>query len=249
MTVKAIEQITHLVRKVLFTPVTTRTVEQYQRIALFQEFIKPKYAVTSNGGNILIHGVPDSDWNRHVRRLIQHESLPLNDILEQFNQITRESWFVSGRIADDLFYYCIVKRELLPEQDILFLGRWAKKSGWHLSIQGRKVYLVPEMVSKGKALQYIREREQVTRIVAAGDSLLDLDMLLYADYALVPPHGEIYRSVCEGLLTGLKLNFTVTAGIHSSEEILERAADYLSDSYLPLFDNSKVEFIKKKDFN
>lgn len=225
MTNQAIEQLTQLFTQILFVPVTTRTIEQYRRITIFQKLV-PKYAVTSNGGNILIDGLPDQDWNRHIRQLLQHECMPIKDIIARFNQLKQESWFMSGRIADELFYYAVVNRELMPVEDITFYGQWAKKQGWHLSIQGRKIYLVPAIVNKGNALKYIQDREQSAKLVAAGDSLLDLDMLLLADYPLVPPHGEIYRSICEGLLSRSKLNFTKETGIRSSEEILERVADY-----------------------
>ncbi len=226
MTKRAIVQLRKLVRKVLFIPVTTRTIEQYRRIVIFQEMIIPKYAVTSNGGNILIQGQPDLEWNRRVRESVRQGCLPLTEILENFNKLKQAEWFLTDRIADDLFYYCVVKREKIPEPEIAAFGQWAKEGGWHLSIQNRKIYFVPAMVSKVKAINYIRGREQISGLVAAGDSLLDLDMLQSADFALAPPHGEIYRLFTQGGLEGLKLNFTKATGILSSEEILDEVLCY-----------------------
>ena len=48
-----------LMTELIFIPVTTRTMQQYNRIHLISQMLKPTYAVTSNGGNILIDGQPD----------------------------------------------------------------------------------------------------------------------------------------------------------------------------------------------
>lgn len=226
MTNRAILLLRQLAERVIFIPVTTRTIEQYQRIVIFQEMIKPKYAVTSNGGNILIYGEPDLEWNSQVRESVQQGCLPLAEVLEHFSKLKHSEWFLSGKIADDLFYYCVVNRDKIPEQEIISFGQWAKEKGWHISTQGRKIYFVPVMVSKRKAIAYIQQREQSSRFVAAGDSLLDLDMLQAADYALVPPHGEIYRLFSRGELIGSELYFTKALGILSSEEILDQVLRY-----------------------
>lgn len=51
-----------------FIPVTTRTIEQFQRITLFQNEIIPEYAITSNGGNILHNGKQDVTWNKEIKK-------------------------------------------------------------------------------------------------------------------------------------------------------------------------------------
>ena len=45
----------------LVVPATTRTIAQYHRIELPGSPFR--YAVTSNGGNILVDSVPDPDWS------------------------------------------------------------------------------------------------------------------------------------------------------------------------------------------
>lgn len=46
-------------------PVTTRSIEQYRRIR-FPEGFSPEYALTDNGGTLLVNGVPDPDWARRT---------------------------------------------------------------------------------------------------------------------------------------------------------------------------------------
>ena len=49
-----------LMEKLLFVPVTTRTLEQYQRIQL--GISMPSYALVCNGGILLKDGEPDRCW-------------------------------------------------------------------------------------------------------------------------------------------------------------------------------------------
>src|SRR5690348_3965768 len=59
MSAYALERLQSLPQDIVFMPVTTRTVEQYRRIHIFQNECIPKYAVTSNGGNIIVDGQVD----------------------------------------------------------------------------------------------------------------------------------------------------------------------------------------------
>lgn len=54
-------------------PVTTRSIEQYRRIR-FPEGFSPEYALTDNGGTLLVNGVPDPEWARRTMRLVQESS-------------------------------------------------------------------------------------------------------------------------------------------------------------------------------
>ena len=79
-----------------FIPVTTRTIEQFQRITLFQNEIIPEYAITSNGGNILHNGKQDVTWNKEIKR-ISVECIERNDILKEFEQIAHKDWVISQK--------------------------------------------------------------------------------------------------------------------------------------------------------
>ena len=60
-----------------------------------------------------------------------------------------------------------------------------------MSLQGRKVYAVPEPLTKSAAAREVLRRCGGGMLLAAGDSLLDADLLEAADAAIRPAHGEL----------------------------------------------------------
>lgn len=222
MTQNALNALKEIARKVLFVPVTTRTKLQYQRINFLGYDITHQYAVTSNGGRIFSKGREDEEWAQLVSTG-RDNCLAAEDLIYQFNKIKHPSWVIndSGKLADDLFYYCLIDREKIPVTELAAFKIWASENNWELSVQGRKLYLVPLNVNKKAAIQYIQEKEGLSCVVAAGDSLLDLDMLKAADLALAPAHGELYSLHLQGISGLEKIRFTQKSGIEAAEEILE----------------------------
>ena len=227
MTQEALALLKQLSEDLLFIPVTTRTKLQYERINWLQYGINPKYAVTSNGGRVFIEGQEDEDWKSLMRESCKACS-PVDDILQEFSRIRHNVWVKeeSGKIADDLFYYCIVERDKIPMDEVNSFRELILQNGWRMSIQGRKLYLVPQYVDKQKAVAYIKARESGMDLVAAGDSLLDLNMLMSADLALAPSDGELYSAFTEGSLDLSFVHFTKTTGLTSVEEILTMVSEY-----------------------
>jgi hypothetical protein len=58
-------------------------------------------------------------------------------------------------------------------------------------LQGRKFYWVPAALTKAAAVAEIVDRGGVEVVLAAGDALLDSDLLEYADLGVFPSHGEL----------------------------------------------------------
>ena len=230
MTQNGLNLLQEIARNVLFVPVTTRTKLQYERINFPKYGITHQYAVTSNGGTIFSGGVEDNDWSLRVSEGRDH-CLAAGDLIEQFNKIAHPSWVIkdSGKLADHLFYYCLIERDKIPLAELAAFKLWASENNWELSVQGRKLYLVPLNVNKKAAIQYIKEKEGLRRVVAAGDSLLDLEMLKAADLALAPAHGEIYSLYRQGTSGLEKIRFTHGSGIEAAEEILKVVADVIAD--------------------
>ncbi|QEK11014.1 haloacid dehalogenase [Crassaminicella thermophila] len=221
MTKKAIKRLKKLSEEILFIPVTTRTIEQYRRISLFQEEIRPKYAIVSNGGNILINGEIDYEWNNIIQKKIKEECISFKEVESKFEEIESNQWVINRKVADNLFSYCIIHPEYVPEVLYSFID-WMEDNNWKVSLQGRKLYFVPCCVCKWEATQYIKMRENIDFVASAGDSLLDLPMLKMADYAVVPPHGEIYKKYERTYETIQNITFTEKEGIFAAEEILEK---------------------------
>lgn len=231
MTEMALGKLQHLAQELLFVPVTTRTKLQYQRINFSDYGIFCQYAVTSNGGRIFLNGIEDQDWMRQVSDG-RKNCLVVEDLINRFNEIRHSSWVHqnSGKLADDLFFYCLIEREKIPVTELAAFKLWARDNNWELSIQGRKLYLVPINVNKKAAVQYIRAKEGIDQLVAAGDSLLDFDMLKTADFAVAPAHGELYSLYLQRTAGLEGIRFTEKNGIKAGEEILSYVAGTLSRS-------------------
>jgi len=230
MTQDAISALKEIAQRVLFVPVTTRTNLQYQRINFRDYDIAHHYAVTSNGGRIFYEGREDEDWGQRIITG-RDRCLAAQDLIHKFAEISHASWVIkdSGKLADELFYYCLIEREKIPVTELAAFKIWAKENNWELSVQGRKLYLVPKNVNKNAAILYIKEKEGISRVVAAGDSLLDLDMLNAADLGIAPAHGELYAQYLQGISGLEKIRFTQRIGIEAAEEILDIVAESLSE--------------------
>ncbi|ASS74040.1 hypothetical protein CIG75_02950 [Tumebacillus algifaecis] len=229
--VQALSLLQELSERAMFVPVTTRTIEQYQRIHLFQEQIKPKYAVTSNGGHILIDGVADPNWHDAIRRNLEHSCTPSDQVRRLFHEIATPDWVSAERFCDGLFYAFLIQRDRLPIAEMQGLAAELDALGWDTSVQGRKVYLVPRVVSKRDALVYLQELEGKTVRFASGDSLLDRCMLDVAEHAFVPRHGELYREhQGRSDQAPVVYRFTEGSGALAAVEILQAISDLLNGS-------------------
>jgi hypothetical protein len=135
--------------------------------------------------------VSDPDWRAQVRGALAEGCAPLAEVREHLVRSADPDWLLKERVAEDLFAYLVVDRSLLPEAWVKDLADWAEGRGWTVSLQGRKVYAVPRPLTKSAALAEVVRRTGATGVLAAGDSLLDADLLLASDAAWRPGHGEL----------------------------------------------------------
>ncbi|MGW2107813.1 HAD family hydrolase, partial [Streptomyces sp. NPDC001948] len=177
-----------------------------------------------NGGHLLVDGESDPDWQQQVARRLAEESAPLAEVRAHLLAAADPAWLLKERVAEDLFAYLVVERPLLPEDWVKELGEWALTRGWTVSLQGRKIYAVPGPLTKSAAMTEVARRTGATLTLAAGDSLLDADLLLAADRAWRPAHGELADTGWSAPHTEV----TAERGVAAGEEILRhflRAAD------------------------
>jgi hypothetical protein len=173
----------------VFVPTTTRTRKQYQRINLPGP--PPTYAICANGGHLLVDGVSDPAWHARVTARLADECASLDEVRAHLLASADPAWVRKHRVAEDLFAYLVVERELLPEEWVKELAVWAENRGWTVSLQGRKLYAVPKPLTKSAAMHEVARRAGAELTLAAGDSLLDADLLLAADRGWRPGHGEL----------------------------------------------------------
>lgn len=114
----------------------------------------------------------------------------------------------------------MVERALLPEDWVKELGAWAEERGWTVSLQGRKIYAVPKPLTKSAAVHEVARRTGAELTLAAGDSLLDADLLLAADEGWRPGHGELADSGW----TAPHVDVLDERGVLAGEEIVRRFA-------------------------
>lgn len=218
MTRTAWNVLERLVRHAIFVPVTTRTLQQFRRVNIPGRNLG--YAVTTNGAVLLHDGVPDPAWTEFIRATVKTNCAPLQEVHDCVLGPEKPPAILRGRVAEDVFVYCIVNREELSADYLEDLSGWCQERGWTISLQGRKLYLVPSPVTKEAALAEVRRRLPVDMLVAAGDSKLDAGILQIADVAIRPAHGELDRTAFH--LPHLKV--TSASGIMAGEEVLHLAA-------------------------
>jgi hydroxymethylpyrimidine pyrophosphatase-like HAD family hydrolase len=216
---QALQLLKTLPRDVMFMPVTTRTLAQYERIAVFRTELVPAYAVTSNGGNIIAGGKVNREWNHRIHEQVRRDAAGAEEARSVFGQVLHEDWVLSERFCDELFYAFVIERDRMPLEQVLDQARIMRELGWEVSIQGRKVYLVPAAVNKQTAVEHIRNLTDGGPVVASGDSLLDRCLLDYADFAIAPRHGELYREQLRDLLE-VNYRFTELSGVYAADEIV-----------------------------
>ncbi|MFC9956219.1 HAD family hydrolase [Streptomyces nigra] len=222
MTETAAQLLTDLGDRALFVPTTTRTRKQYQRINLPGP--PPTYAICANGGHLLVDGVSDPDWHAQVTARLAESCAPLAEIQDHLMATASPAWVRKHRVAEDLFAYLVVERELLPEEWVKELAVWAENRGWTVSLQGRKIYAVPKPLTKSAALRELARRTGAELTLAAGDSLLDADLLLAADRGWRPGHGELADTAFTAPAVTALPERGVLAGERILREFLKAAA-------------------------
>ncbi len=178
-----------LKKEYVIIPTTTRTIEQYKRIDLgIGEFT---YALVCNGGVLLINGEQDNEWYEASLQLVNESnselekamSLLTGDVRRKFELRFIEKLFVFTKCNDP---YEVVQN-LKSQLDIELVDVFNN---------GEKVYVVPKKLSKGIAINRLREKLHPEYIIAAGDSEFDVSMVEEADYGIVPP-GFTYMYNCK----------------------------------------------------
>jgi hypothetical protein len=202
-------------------PTTTRTVEQLARVHLPGP--PARYAIAANGGHLLVDGVPDPAWTATVAARLAG-CAPVAEVAAHLAAVSREKFVLNRRTAAEMFVYAVVDRAALPPGWVAELTAWCAPRGWTVSLQGRKVYAVPRPLTKSAAAAEVLARTGGGPLLAAGDSLLDADLLAAADLAIRPAHGELADAGFE--LAHLQV--TATTGVAAGAELLgwlrERAA-------------------------
>ena len=166
-------------KKMLLVPVTTRTVEQYNRIDLGLGILP--YALVCNGGVMLEKGKENKHWYQQSLVSVQSAYAELQKALELLEHDRRRIFEL--RFIRKLFVFtkCIE-----PEAVICTLKKHVDLQFVDVLNNNNKIYVVPKTLRKGESIKRLRHYIEGKKILAAGDSEFDISMLQAADMAFVP---------------------------------------------------------------
>ncbi len=234
MTPESLRRLRELSRRVLFVPTTTRTAEQYERIGF--GIGTPRYALVCNGGVLLHEGKEEKEWYEKSRALTEDCQAGLALAEEYLERDADRSFEV--RNVRGLFVFTKSGR---PEKTAAALQDILDSSGVDVFRNGVKVYAIPKVMSKGRAVKRFREWMARSRsgpapryVIAAGDSGFDLSMAAEADLFFAPEtlkaaescgRAEIFRQGAERIF---------------SDYLLRRVSEIVSESAETSSENPKI---------
>ena len=206
-----------------FVPVTTRSLQQYTRLTLFQYELTPKIAIVANGGVILRNGKIDEVWQQHIYK--RQAALPLlyEQVQEHYSSMFTAPFVRRLYEVDSLFFVLTIEDGKLPEESLLQFRIDLEQFEWTCYLLGRKLYILPCFLTKGAAVQYIKSQTSYDWHVAAGDSMMDLSMLELADTCFIPQHGELKQAKAEHGLPVMK-----ETSSNFSDETLKKIMERMS---------------------
>lgn len=190
MTQETFRLLQKLKERACIVPVTTRSVEQYRRIALGIGSLP--YALVCNGGVLLLHGKKENAWYEKSVELAQESRAELK-AAKRYLELEADRTF-EVRLVEGLFLFtkcrnsqevaARLRRELCPQEAAGCVKQEPQKV--QVFCNGEKVYAVPCGLNKGAAVARLRELAGAQAVFAAGDSAFDLPMLAQADFAAAP---------------------------------------------------------------
>lgn len=193
-----------------FIPITTRTIEQYNRIDFG---FCPKYALTSNGGNLLIDNVIDDEWYKQSKTLISDKE----DLLQKSRETLQNDKHIifDIRFVDNLFIFTKSQNPLYTINNIISN---IDTSDIDVLNNGIKIYVLPKILSKGNAIKRLKKYLNNNSITyCAGDSLFDISMIQSCDKSFIPNNLLPYINKKDNLI------------IHNDNSIF---SDFIIDSLL-----------------
>lgn len=176
MSMTSIKHLAAIARMCLFVPITTRSYAQYQRIT-WPDICKPALALTTNGAILIKDNAIDPEWLAASKSLCAPFKHELSNL---FERLQTYELFLKCRFVDDFFIFTYLK----PQRSLEPLLNLVKEySLITLSQSKQKLYFFPNILTKGLALTRLKETFKPEKTFAAGDSTIDLPMLLQAEVA------------------------------------------------------------------
>ena len=166
----------------LIVPISTRTIEQYNRIKLGA--LTFKYELVCNGGILLLDGRRDASWYMMSLEAAHYCNGQFKNAMEFLGCDKRRTFEV--RFIERLFVFTKCSASFEVKKD---LSSILDMSLVDVYTNGSKIYVLPKALSKGECVKRFikRFRSDIPHtVIAAGDSEFDISMLSIADVAIAP---------------------------------------------------------------
>jgi len=214
-----------LARRATWVPATTRSVAEFRRLGLGRAVgSTPRFAVCASGGVLLVDGAPDPVWEARVRHLLA-DGAPVAEAADLFTRhlaCLAPGTAGAVRDADGVLLVARVAHPAAGWLDELAADCGAR--GWRVATHGAKVHLLPARLDKSVAVAEVRERVAAVRLLAAGDSPLDADLLLAADAGVQPADGALHAAGWRAGHVAVTRGVGLAAGEEIAAWLLARAA-------------------------
>lgn len=162
--------------RIKFIPVTTRSVEQYNRLFVFGKEIVADHALVCNGAILLNKGLIDEKW------LFETKSIA-NKGIKVLEQIQNEiSEYEMNNVEGVMLYFKVEE----PEELAMILRDKYVNESVYIGYDKRKVYIVPAEINKGAAVKRYCSRFGITKTISSGDSEFDIPMLNTTNISIAP---------------------------------------------------------------
>lgn len=180
MTIKSIELLKKLQETVTFIPVTTRSSVGFSRID-FSCVGVPKYALTCNGGVLLVDGEVDDEWYNGSLKLIKDSDIMLEKAINILKMDSNLSLDI--RKVENLFVFT---KSNAPEKTVQILKDNLDENIIDILTQGVKIYVMPKVLNKGTAVSRLKDKFKPEKTFVAGDTVFDIPMLKLGDKSYFP---------------------------------------------------------------
>lgn len=216
MSQRSIKYLREILKCKRFIPATTRSIEQFKRIKFKEQDIHFEWSIVSNGGNILYKGEVVKEWNQIINEKMKTCG-SLEHVMESFKKKYNNVGGINKvRHVDNIFFYIVIDKEVFDKKHIKNFKEFLLKFKWNLYVNGRKIYFLPDVVTKEAAIEFLSNYLGENKFGVLGDSIMDLNMLKFAHKAYVPKGSYIedYEFNCNSFIS-------LNSGFFGTEEILK----------------------------
>jgi hydroxymethylpyrimidine pyrophosphatase-like HAD family hydrolase len=196
MSTQALSLLAEFSQRHAFVPVTTRSAAQVARIVRVVAAAHQDTLICCNGARILRDGIDDPTWHAVIDN-DRKEAASITEVQAAldalFGEAHPEGWLERWRDCESMFLYGICDLDRTPEGVESAAQTALEPLGWRVWFHGRKLYALPQCITKERATEYLREQlgYRHEQTVGAGDSEMDRGLVEWAAQGWVPARSEL----------------------------------------------------------